>query len=91
MIPLLYRVFSIEQDKGNAFLYHLLELMRQVQEDRIAVARLAYLLVRHTPGGDATHEQRAQYDSFSRQVYQWALEPAQQENHAFQVAILFGL
>lgn len=76
-----------EQQTGNAFLYQVLSLLREVQKEPIAIARLAYLLARHAPDEKrVTHEQAELYNEFSRNVYKWAMEP--EENKALQAAIL---
>lgn len=89
-IPLLSRVFSRgsadDWEAGNAFLYQALSLLRDVRKDQIAIARLAYLLARHTPDTHAPEEVKKNYDQFSKSVYQWALEPEQ--NRALQASIL---
>lgn len=61
---------SEEQERGNAFLYQLLELLRQAQRDKIYLARYAYLLARMEP-----REKRRQesYRAFSKSMYDWAL------------------
>lgn len=95
---LLYDVFkdnfSEAQAMGNAFLYQVLTLLRDINavpRESIAIARLAYLLARHAPqvpkNPDAREKARAErYDAFSKQVYHWALQP--DENTALQAAIL---
>jgi hypothetical protein len=94
-LPTLYRVFKDvsdeEQEAGNAFLYQVLELLRDIGRNPIAIARLAYLLARHAPPekrnpNEREKERKANYDAFSRSVYQWALDT--QENRALQAAIL---
>ena len=61
---------SEDQECGNAFLYQLLELLRQAQEDRINIARYAYLLARMEPKEKFKQES---YRSFSSAMYHWAL------------------
>ena len=68
------------EEKGNTFLYHVLELMRSIDSDPIAVARLAYLLARHKPKGAAEN-----YDTVSHCLYEWALNST--HNQQLQVAI----
>jgi len=94
-LPTLYHVFKDasdeEQEAGNAFLYQALELLRDIGRNPIAIARLAYLLARHAPPekrnpNEREKERKANYDAFSKSVYQWALDT--QENRALQAAIL---
>lgn len=59
-----------EQERGNAFLYQLLELLRQGQAERINLARYAYLLARMEPRDKA---RQAHYRAFSQSMYRWAL------------------
>ena len=85
MVQLLHRTFSTSNDDeraaGNAFLYRVLTLLREVQSKPIAIARLAYLLARNVEKGDKTI-----MEQFSRDVYRWALNP--EDNLALQTAIL---
>ena len=69
-----------QEEKGNAFLYHVLDLMRSIASDPIAIARLAYLLARHRPRGASGN-----YDAVSRRIYQWALDSV--HNQQLQIAI----
>jgi len=61
---------SEDQERGNAFLYQLLELLRQAQGDRINIARYAYLLARMEPREKNKQES---YRAFSSAMYRWAL------------------
>lgn len=94
-LPLLYRtfkeIFTDQMEAGNAFLYQILALLRDIAKSPIAIARLAYLLARHAPEKkrnptDAEKLRIEHYDDFSKHVYKWALEP--EENRALQAAIL---
>ena len=71
-----------EQERGNAFLYQLLELLRQAQADRINLARYAYLLARMEP---RDRSKREQYRIFSQAMYRWALN--QQDRQQLITAI----
>lgn len=62
-----------EQERGNAFLYRLLELLRGAQSDRIQLARYAYLLARMEP---REKERQEAYRQFSAAMYRWILSPA---------------
>ena len=68
----LERFFSDGQtERGTAFLYNVLALLREVQSDpqqRMPLARLAYLLARLTP-----KKNDASYREFSRRIMDWAL------------------
>lgn len=74
---MLYRFFSFskeESERGKAFLYRILALFRE-SEDKINLARLAYLLARLEPpkkGGDESAEAyRRLYKEFRQKLYQW--------------------
>lgn len=70
-LGLLRRFFQTEeQERGNAFLYRLLELLRGSEENRIQLARYAYLLVRMEPREKA---RQGTYRAFSTAMYRWAL------------------
>ena len=61
-----------EQERGNGFLYRLLELLRQAQGEQINLARYAYMLARMEP---RDRKQKAVYERFSANMYRWALSP----------------
>lgn len=72
--------FDNSKDRGNAFLYRLLELIRgQVDEkedeskekDPINFARYVYLLARLEPDKEAGDEQKLSYKKFSKKMYKW--------------------
>ena len=69
-----YFMSQTEDDraKGNSFLYKLLEYFRNA-EDRINVARCAYLLGRMVPPSDANAETKKLYSEFSQSIYSWIL------------------
>lgn len=68
-----------ETGRGNAFLYQLLEHLRGAANDKLNLARCAYLLARLRPAAGATPKQEQAYSAFSEKFYQWALEPAARE------------
>lgn len=63
-----------KQERGTAFLYRILNLLREVQSDpeqKLPLARLAYLLARLSP---AEHSpEYASYQTFSSRMMDWAL------------------
>lgn len=61
-----------EQERGNSFLYRLLELLRGAEANRIQLARCAYLLTRMEP---REKERQETYRRFSAAMYRWALSP----------------
>lgn len=63
---------SGEQERGNAFLYQLLELLRQSGQDKINLARYAYLLARMEPREKSRQES---YRQFAGAMYRWGLSP----------------
>ena len=58
------------QDRGNAFLYKLLELIRN-QGERINFARYVYLLSRMEPDSGADQEIKEAYRVFSGNMFRW--------------------
>ena len=62
--------FEVTEERGRAFLYHLLELIR-VQKDRINFARYVYTLSRLEPDEEAPQKQRAAYRRFADKMYRW--------------------
>lgn len=70
------RYFSSgDSEHGTAFLYRLMELLRQAQAGGgIALARYAYLLARLEPKRNAPNY--SGYKRFSEDMYRWALNSA---------------
>lgn len=62
--------FRDTQERGTAFMYHLLELIRGRNES-VNFARYVYLLARLEPGNKADPEQKRLYKEFSREMYKW--------------------
>jgi CRISPR-associated protein Csm1 len=62
--------FEISDERGNNFLYNLLELIRNKKE-KIYFARYVYLLARLEPDHYASVEQKENYKKFSNKMYQW--------------------
>src|SRR5699024_37774 len=56
------------EERGTAFLYHLLELIRN-QKERINFARFIYLLSRLEPENEG--EKKNQYQKFSEKMCRW--------------------
>ena len=57
-------------DYGKSFLYHMLELIRK-QDDKLNLARFAYLLARMEPNNLAAEEDKLKYKEFSKKMYKW--------------------
>ncbi len=76
--------FDLSQDHGKAFLYHLLELIRN-QEERINFARYVYLLSRMEPDEKAGKEQKEAYHVFSEKMLRWVAE--EQDRAELKMAI----
>lgn len=62
--------FDMSEERGNAFLYQLLELIRN-RKEKINFARYVYILSRLEPGKEADAVQREAYGIFSKKMYQW--------------------
>ena len=62
-----------ENGRGNAFLYQLLEFLRTA-DDRLNLARCAYLLARLRPNKKDGADKIKAYDIFSKRFYNWALQ-----------------
>lgn len=83
----LQNFFTSSEERGNAFLYRLMELLRQSQaaNGQINLARYAYLLARlEPPKGDPL---RDAYREFADKMYSWALE--QTDRNQLITAIYF--
>ena len=59
---------SDSEERGTAFLYHLLELIRN-RKEKINFARTVYLLSRLEPVEEGEKKQR--YQRFAEKIYQW--------------------
>ena len=70
-LRLLLQFLGSSQERGTAFLYRLLELIRTCQ-DRINFARLVYLLARLEPSADAPDMQRDEYRRFMGEIVRWS-------------------
>lgn len=62
-----------DQERGTSFLHRLVELIKN-SNDRINIARCAYLIARLEPT-EAEYEYRKLYQDFSKTVYGWILNP----------------
>mgnify|MGYP004610918243 FL=1 len=62
--------FEGSEERGTAFLYHLLELIRD-RNEKINFARYVYLLARLEPEQKAAPEQKKLYQAFAEKMYQW--------------------
>ena len=71
----LERFFAADKtERGSAFLYRVLSLLREVQEDpqqKLPLARLAYLLARLSPSKYSSVY--AHYQTFSKNIMDWSL------------------
>lgn len=80
---LIYNFFESNQEHGKAFLYKLLGFMRNT-EDKINLARFAYLLARLSPKKTVENEAvfpqlQENYELFSTKMYQWLKDPRHRE------------
>lgn len=66
--------FEENDERGMAFLYHLLDLLRNTEE-KINIARYVYLLSRMEPDEKSGREKREKYRTFSRSMYEWSKNP----------------
>ena len=70
----LQRFFTMPgQERGNAFLYRLLQLLREAEDEKINLARYAYLLSRLEPKKKGPA--REEYQVFAKNMYRWAVNP----------------
>ena len=58
--------FDASSEHGRNMLYNMLDFLRSADEDnRINIARLAYLLARTEPGEKSSEEEKARHQGFS--------------------------
>lgn len=67
---LIKKYFDHNEEKGMAAMYKILAYLRG-REDKINIARFAYLLGRMEPGKDESAEKKELYREFSRKMYYW--------------------
>lgn len=65
-----HEFFMATQSYGKNFLYNLLELLRNSQ-DKINIARFAYVLARMEPKDDKSQQEKDHYKKFSTKIYEW--------------------
>lgn len=71
-LDLLRRFFAANTgERGNSMLYRMMEFIRNVEGNKINLARYAYLLARVAPSPDADGEKKALYQEFSKRMYEW--------------------
>lgn len=66
--------FDEFSERGMAFLYRMLELIRRIEEDdreRINLARFAYLLARLEPKDESDKPRQEEYRNFAWEMYNW--------------------
>ncbi len=67
---LLEEFFSTSEDRGKAFLYRILELIRN-RKEKINFARYLYLIARLEPDNSTSEMQKANYKKFSTNMFRW--------------------
>lgn len=73
------KYISSDDEKGMSAIYNLLGYIRNL-DDRINLARLAYMLGRMEPDKAATDEQKEEYREFSKSLYNWMIDDSDGEN-----------
>ncbi|MGL4484409.1 MAG: type III-A CRISPR-associated protein Cas10/Csm1 [Anaerovoracaceae bacterium] len=71
-----------EDEKGNAMLYKLLELIRATNEnpeEKINIARFAYFLARLEPGNNDSEEMQIEFADFRKKLYYWIRDKRERE------------
>lgn len=69
---ILEEYFDYEDNHGKTLLYNLLNYLRSI-DDKINIARYAYMLSRTEPDEDADEVKKIRYKKFAKQMYNWAL------------------
>ncbi len=67
------KYLNVQDEKGKAMLYNMLDLIRRRgEENRLNIARFAYFIARLAPDRKScTDEEYAQYRKFSGKMYSW--------------------
>lgn len=82
------RLFKMSNDYGMTFLYNILDLLRQADNDSINIARLAYLLARKEPNRRAPRQYKESYSNFVASIYNWALDTEERRQLITAILIL---
>lgn len=77
-LEVLNKYFRNTDEHGMAFLYHLLDLLRNSTE-KINTARYIYLLSRMEPEEKSDKEKLTAYRSFSKKMYEWQRDAADRQ------------
>lgn len=88
-MPIVESAVGGDSEKGNSFLYGVLQLVKASKKDANNMARLVYHIARHAPDRNASKEKAAAYDAFSGRICNWAIKSA--ENVKLQAAILLNV
>lgn len=66
--------FDEAEEHGMSFLYHLMDLLRNIDEngEKINIARYVYLLSRMEPDKECNKKEREAYRKFSKKMYEWS-------------------
>lgn len=77
---LIEKYFMTMQDKGMSSIYKLMGYIRNIDDDRINLARLAYMLGRMEPDKKASQEIKNLYYEFAYNIYEWVEDDEQNKN-----------
>lgn len=83
--------FKNRKDKGRSFLYHLLRLLREMEEngEKINLARLAYVLGRIEPENKSDKAEKERMHLFSERIYHW-MKHAEDRKQAITAIYLYA-
>lgn len=84
----LHAFFLGNPEKGRTTVYKLLEYIRHL-DDKINLARLAYLLSRMEPDKKAPDEYKERYRTFSRKLYHWVSRDENGENRRQLITAIY--
>ncbi len=71
-LDLLNRYFAVNAAAlGSSALYRMLEYIRQTENEKINLARYAYMLARLRPNQDGEPEKEKIYQEFAQKMYRW--------------------
>lgn len=80
--------FSDDDEKGMAAVYRLLNYIRNL-DDKINLARLAYLLGRMQASAKNSDEKEEKYKAFSKQLYEWISNDPKGENRRELITAIY--
>lgn len=86
---LIHEYFSLMPEKGMSAIYRLMNYIKNMDQDKINLVRLAYLLGRMEPDKKAKKEVKELYRRFSTSLYEWISGDEKEENRRQLITAIY--